>query len=228
MNDVIAAAPAHRTYDFILPPGWRRFHLRRPLGPQAESYAAQALAGRNLRDRGPLAQRQLAQRMSAMLTAAAERGVTDLALPVTPEQGGVSGASFVITPLSLPDDADPMEFLVALASRDDTAQLVEIRDLVALRTARRQPREIADPAGEIMAAADDFGVGGLAAELAAELGGRHYDNRVQYFIGHPERPADWIMVAFSAGDDDSATSRELAEALVALFDQIMLSVRYHA
>ena len=53
-----------------------------------------------------------------------------------------------------------------------------------------------------------------------------WTQRVQYFIGDPQRRDSWIIVVFSASDSGDTESAELSQALVELFDEVIQSVRF--
>ena len=148
----------------------------------------------------------------------------DLVLPVTLVGGRLMSASWAFLPLVTPEGSDPLELLAAIASRDDSASLLDVGDLVALRITSRAQRS-----AELLQTA----VARVAADLnepAPEVvdfdQAAVWTQRVQYFIGDPQRRDSWIIVVFSASDSGDTESAELSQALVELFDEVIQSVRF--
>ncbi|MDR1266094.1 MAG: hypothetical protein LBK42_11190 [Propionibacteriaceae bacterium] len=219
-----------RRYEFVLPSGWHRFDLRRPLPAQAERYAAKLLEGASLGDRAAMVRANLARSLEAQLRQAQDKGILDLVMPTMHGAGLAPATSFMFAPLELPDGVGPMELLMATAQRDQTAQLVEIEDLVALRTEARTVNAGHDLAAEAAQAGRQLGLPPEAIiETTADLGETvtTYSRRVQYLFGHPDRPQGWMVAVLATVESDNSDAKALADAVVALFDQIMLTVRFH-
>ena len=123
--------------------------------------------------------------------------------------------TFVVVPLTWPDGIDAVEGISAIAATDPSAQLAEVAGLVALRTETTTARpDAAQPAT-------------LAAEAGiADVPVVPKSHRVQYFIGDPERPDDWITVLFSIPLPEGEQAEHWAQAEAEVFDSIMSSVRF--
>lgn len=155
---------------------------------------------------------------------ARDNGVLDLVLPATMIEGAPLSASWAFLPMETPEANDPVELLAAIASQDASATLVDLQGLVALRISSRAQRS-GDLLQEVVhQVASDLGE--TVSEVPEQEQAVVWTERVQYFIGDPRRPENWIIVVFSAtdaGDDESAA---LTAALVELFDEVMLTVRF--
>ncbi|MDR1078220.1 MAG: hypothetical protein LBL55_06120 [Propionibacteriaceae bacterium] len=225
-----ATVGPQRRYEFILPSGWHRFDLRRPLPAQAERYAAKVLEGEALGDRGALVRANLARSLEAQLREAQAKGVLDLVMPTMHGAGLAPATSFMFAPLELPEEAGPMELLMATAQSDQTARLVEVEDLVALRTEARVANVGRDLRTEAAQAGRQLGLPPEAIVATAADPGEAvmtYSHRVQYLLGHPDRPQGWMVAVMATVESDSEDAKAAADLVVALFDQIMLTVRFH-
>ncbi|MDR1790699.1 MAG: hypothetical protein LBR20_03415 [Propionibacteriaceae bacterium] len=216
-----------RRYEFVLPPGWFRFDMRRPLDPQISRYVDALVEGRELGDKRALVKANLRSAIGNQLAEAEGQEALDLVLPTLQSTGVVSTASFAVFPLKLPDESDPVEFIAAIASRDTSATLVEVEDLVALRTEAKKPADFGDPQQAIDAMINELGVADSITERPQAADTTFSSHRVVYFIGHPERSEGWVIFAFSVIEQDNDEFRELSDLLIELFDQIMLTVRFN-
>lgn len=213
-----------RTYGFILPPGWFRLDLREPLAPQIQRLADLILDQRGAVPERPRLRVALINQLTRAGEAAKGNEVLDLVLPVQLVEGTALPVTWAFMPLTVPDGADPIEVLAGIASRNETAALIEVRDLVALRIESRTPKSpeqldavidaVASDLGEAVQPSDD----GTAAHL--------WTQRVQYFLGHPQRPDSWIVVAASITDTGGEDAEVLTPALVELFDEVVKTVRF--
>lgn len=213
-----------RAYEFVLPPGWGRIDLRGDVVAQVASlvqaFVKEAPAERRAKARGPLR-----ARLEHMAHELAGRGALDLVLPVQSIEGAVLSASFVFLPFEVPPGEDAIEGLVALAATDASARLIEIRDLVALRTSVRIPiraKELLDNSADLLALMEPAD----REHIAESPGQGFFSRRVQYIVGRPDRQDDWILVAFSTMEAPTPGSAELCTSLEALFDAIVKSVRF--
>lgn len=207
-----ANEPAH--YSYLLPPGWVRVDLRGDLAPQVDAVLGAILEEVPRDDRTKLRVGLRPQLLSALEQAAAG-GAYDMVVPV-PHHGVVGMSTLVVSPLTWPPGVDAVEGLTALAASDPTAELKDVADLVALRIHSTVERsEAAQPTTVA-------GVAGLAADLPDVQRSR----RIQYFVGDPDRPADWITVLFSIPAPDTEPGRQWVDAEVELFDGIMSTVRF--
>lgn len=215
---------AERRYNFIVPPGWLRLDLRGPVRPEVQRFAGVMLADAP-RDRSAAVRAALESQITKLAESSRAEGVLDLVLPARIVDGAAVTASFAVMAFDTAE-LDPVEVIAGLAARDDSARLVEIADLVALRT---EETVTADQQAVLEAAVATAEAAGLAPDPseAAELSLPVLrSRRVRYFLGHPDRPDDWIIAALSAAQSDSPESVALTDTIVELFDEIMLTVRF--
>lgn len=211
------SAQAHTTpshYAFLLPPGWVRIDLRGDLAAQVEMVIARH-AERTPRDAVARLRAFATPRLLAAVRDAAASGALDLVVPVPRGEGLEAMSTFVVVPLKWPDGIDAVEGITAIAATDPSAQLAEIAGLVALRTESTTARpDAAQPAT-------------LAAEAGiADVPTVPNSRRIQYFIGDPERPDDWITVLFSIPLPDGELAEQWAQAEAGVFDSIMSTLRF--
>lgn len=222
MNGMVMATD--RTYQFILPPGWFRVDLRVPMAAQIQELVdvlfSQAPAGSDQSKTRVAATNQLTRACQEAKTG----GVLDLVLPAILIEGMLMSASWAFLPLEAPEGSDPIELLAAIASQDSSASLVEIRDLVALRIASRARRseELLQQVVGAVAQDLDESVPDVPQDEQAVV----WTQRVQYFLGHPQRPDGWIIAVFSGADAGDEESKALTDALVELFDEVMQTVGF--
>lgn len=201
-------------YSYVLPPGWVRVDLRGELPRQANEVMSILMAEVPPDQRTAL-KMGLRPRLVAALEAAAEGGAYDMVVPVP--RGGVVGLStMVLSPMRWPDGVGAVDALAALAASDSSAELKEVSELVALRIHSTVSR--ADDAQPSAVA--------TAAGLTTTVPDVPTSVRVQYFIGDPERPDDWITVLFSMPGLDFEAGRQWVDAEVSLFDRIVSTLRF--
>lgn len=218
------AVVTDRTYQFILPPGWYRVDLRKAMASQVKELVDGLVA------QAPAGPQQSRVRVAAtnQLTMACQEakanGVLDLVLPAKLIEGALMSASWAFLPLETPAGSDPIELLAAIASQDTSASLVEIQDLVALRIWSRAQRseEALQQAVAAIAVELDEPVPEVPDEDQAVV----WTHRVQYLLGHPQRPECWLIAAFSGVDGGDEQSVALTDALVELFDEVIQTVRF--
>lgn len=207
----MSTQPSH--YAFLLPPGWVRIDLRGDLVAQVEMVIARH-AERAPRDAVARLRSFATPRLLEAVRDAAASGALDLVVPV-PRDGLEAMSTFVVVPLKWPDGIDAVEGITAIAATDPSAQLAEVAGLVALRTESTTSRpDAAQPA----TLAVEAGIGDVPVVPSSR--------RVQYFIGDPERPDDWITVLFSIPLPDGEHAEQWAQAEAGVFDSIMSSVRF--
>jgi hypothetical protein len=215
----------NRYYNFVLPPGWVRLDLRGELAGQAQHFADVMLA-----EADPTRKQELSRTLQGQVLKVAQQakqdGVLDLVLPAMMVDGSVFNASFAIMPFDPGDGLDPVEVLAGIAAADSTASLVEIRDLVALRTLEREAAEAEQLRASVVEAALAAGAQPDASGSESVALPQAWSRRVRYFLGDPARPDGWVIVAFAALEVDSDESRQFTDALVELFDEIVLTVRF--
>ena len=201
-------------FTYLLPPGWVRIDLRGDLEPQVEQVLTRH-AERIPRDQQAKVRAFAGPRLLSGVREAAAGGAYDLVVPV-PRQHYETISTFVVAPLAWPDGIDAIDGITAIAASDSSAQLAEIGGLVALRTQADVAR--ADEGPVIQAARRE----GLEGDIPTVATSR----RVQYFIGDPERPRDWITALFSIPLADNEQALEWVTAETELFDSVMKSLRF--
>lgn len=211
-----------RRYSFICPPGWFRLDLRQPTSAQVRRLADIVLEQRPSAPNQAQVRVALIAQLTRSCEAAAASEVLDLVLPVEVFEGAMMPASWAFLPLDVPDGADPIELLAGIAGRNPSASLMEVHDLVALRIESRtqKPTDDLDRAVDSMAA--DLGVPRQETDDHREV----WTQRVQYFLGHPQRPDGWIVVTASITDSGGEDAEVLTPALVELFDEVVKTVRF--
>lgn len=215
-----------RQYNFVIPPGWLRLDLRGDVEPEARRFADVVLAEAP-RDSVAAVRAAVVRQITELAQASKADGVLDLVLPVMSVDGSTANATFAVVAFDT-GELDPVDVIAGIASRDASATLIEVADLVALRT-------------EEEVTADPDAVRAAVVELATEAGAvpdpegtpptelpTMVSRRVRYYLGHPERPGDWIIAMMSAMQADTESSRKLTQTMVDLFDQVMLTVRFDA
>ncbi len=222
-EQVGAGIVENRTYTFILPPGWFRVDLRKALAPQVRELTDLVLAQRSASGDSSKLRVALVSEMTRVTDAARSSRVLDLVLPVTLIEGTALPVSWAFMPLTVPDGADPIEMLAGIASRNDSALLTEVRELVALRIQSRKPKSTVLMDEVLEAMSSDLG----EVVLSPDGGGPQqlWVERVQYFIGDPSRPSSWIVAAASITDTGADDQEVLTPVLVELFDEVVKTVR---
>ncbi len=198
----------------LLPPGWVRLSLTADVAVQAEALTDDYLASVP-RDQRAHHRRLFVDQLASVAREAAAGGASDLFLP-GPALRGAFRSTFVMAPLPIPEGVDAVEMLAAIAANDPSAKLLDLPGLVAMRI-------------EGVAARGGIEQGqALARQVGIDdpLAGVTESRRVQYFIGDPDRPDDWVRALFSTplADDEDGLRRADAEA--ELFDAIISSVRF--
>ncbi|RIJ77497.1 hypothetical protein D1871_07165 [Nakamurella silvestris] len=143
-------SPEAIAYDLVLPPGWVRCDLRIP---DLEPTTNRLLGVADLNWKGALSAADragLAARWNDGLRAAARAGVLDVYLPVVPVEGVGLTSTIGVSVLEPDGDADAGDLLIAVATADPSARVVEVSGNLALRTrAVGSTRPLVEgPAGE--------------------------------------------------------------------------------
>lgn len=201
-------------YSYTLPPGWERIDLRGDLPAQVDGLLS-TIAEQVPRDSRARVRVALLPTLLESLREAAAGGAYDMVVPV-PADAFMALSTFLVSPLKWPAGVDAVEALTAIAASDSTAELKDVAGLVALRTHSDVQRTDAAQPARI---AGEAGLGVQAPEVPTS-------RRVQYFIGDPERPGDWITALFSIPALDTETGRQWVDAEVSIFDGVMSTVRF--
>jgi hypothetical protein len=213
-----------RRYNFVIPPGWLRLDLRGELEPEVRRFADVLLVDAP-RDRVAAARAALVRQITSLASAAKADGVLDLVLPVMSVDGSTANASFAVTAFDTAD-LDPVDVIAGIASTDASATLIEVADLVALRTEEAVASDPDAVRATVIEMATDAGAAtdspGTPEPVLPELVSR----RVRHYLGHPERPDDWIIAMLSVMQADTESSRNLSQTMVDLFDQVVLTMRF--
>ena len=219
-GDAVPAEPAQQApeYELVLPPGWIRLDLRRSDKVGVRELADRLLSGQardlaaGLRPRVELALRSLAAQARA-------EGALDVYFPWASVGGAPIPARFVVAQTSASEVQDPMEVLLRAAEVDRSSRAVDIRGSVALRTESTSAAgsSFREYLGSTEGSVGDQDVAG--AEAIEELVHR----RVRYLVGVPGSATKWVSVVFSATVPPGEEGGSLGDALVELFDAIMMS-----
>jgi hypothetical protein len=188
------AAAAEVGYRIVLPPGWARIPLRSGTDEAIEAIL-DAVAPE---PPGAPADRRTGAAEAIRKAAASARdgnGV-HLYLPVVARYGRPIAASFVVAEVAFGslDPLDPALLLARRAAAPDTERFI-LDGVVCSRTESGQP---ADPARGAAAAS----------------------RRVDYVLPVPNEPDRWILITFSALEDD------LTSDLIQLFDAVIATFRW--
>ncbi|HEX3614372.1 MAG TPA: hypothetical protein VHU88_21985 [Sporichthyaceae bacterium] len=193
MTDPEAGA-AEVGYRIVLPPGWARIPLR---SGTAEAIEAVLNAVAPEPSSVPADRRTDAAEAIRKAAAAARDGNgVDLYLPVVARYGRPMAESFVVAEVAFGslDPLDPAVLLARRAAAPDTERLI-LDGVVCSRTESGHP---ADPARGAAAAS----------------------RRVGYVLPVPDEPDRWILITFSALEDD------LTSDLIQLFNAVIATFRW--
>jgi hypothetical protein len=195
-------------FELILPEGWAIL----PTGADQQRETDAAIEGIVMiavppdlpRDSAEPWRRELRRHLTHAVEEARETGARSVGLPIAPMDGVVIPASFCTAVLDDPEAADPEELLAGLladAGADGSFQEIGGGPAVRVEDVVTEP-----------------GPGGL------------YDGptrRVAYYLPHPDVPGCWAVTTFTTMADGNPRSL-FADALVALFDAIMSTMRWRA
>lgn len=207
-----------REIEYVLPDTWTALDLSEPLGAQIDQVTRRMFAGAPTE--AEHARRTVAAQMRSSLEQAKRNGALQFLLEVDAVGGVRSGTSLTLLPF--PDDEeDPMETLVAVASRTPGAVVLESGDLVALRTI-----ETEDATRDVQGSVEETSL--QVPELAEQdLSGLSVQRRtLTYYVGHPEHKQDWMVFIGQLMASTSPESQQIADFLVRMCDAIVSSVRF--
>ncbi len=199
-----------KEFRVIAPPGWQAISLGGDIQRQATVYANRLLPTAEPALRGSVASRLATQ----FADLAAHGAVTYLAAA----EGALllGSPSLIVGPLRLPPQTTGMEYMLAVASQDSTAELFDMEEAVALRT-----YEDRDATADVVKEVTSMGAGGSVA--TAEVRTR----AARYIVGVPEEPEKWAeimgFISWSSVVAD-ATSFEPH----ALLDDVVSTLRWSA
>ncbi len=207
-----------RAIEYILPANWTTIELTEPLGAQVDELSRRMFAGAP--NEAEQARRSVAARLRSSLEEAKAKGAIQMWVEAEPAGGVRSGASLTLMPFP-EDNDDPMSSLVAVASQTPGAVVLEAGDLVVLRTLAEE-----DATSDTQEAVDQ-----LKAEVSElqeqDLGSLRVKRRsLTYYVGHPDYPEDWMVLMGQVMVDASQEAGKLADAVVAMCDAIVGSVRF--
>lgn len=195
------------SFAIAMPPGWVRLpagqELRWQLQKQIETIVSEALPASLPRDRTEPWRGEIRKRLTRAVLDAEEAGATAVYLPAHPVNGVVIPASFIESEVEDDGRGTPVELISDIVG---DAESNATRCVIDGASGARIDRTItkAQPKGDW-----------------PEISTR----QIVYTIEVPHREGRWIVLSFSAifGDNPSA---ELSEALVSLFDALMLTFRW--
>lgn len=205
-----------KPFTIYVPAGWMRFDL--PLGVAAGSraYAVTAAARASGSVRAAV-RGQVEITLERTLTELAGGGAVAAFLPTQESDWGPVAAMAVVMPVQSDDDSRPLDLVLALASADESAQLVDLPGLVALRTTSTGSdpdlyAKAAAQAQELLGGGD----GPVEGEIPAAS-----VTRVRYLLGSPTDSEKWADLLFSVQAPATPLGQELTEAAVGLFDAMV-------
>jgi hypothetical protein len=188
-----------------LPPGWMRLPARRAedaaLRAAVDEIIAEALPETLPRDRAEPWRGEMRKTITGIVTEAREAGANAVYLPVRPVNGVNIPASFVESEIDDDGAGDPGGVLASiLAGADGTLHVID---------------------GAHAARTDSAVVSVEPREGWPELTTR----QIVYTVEVPHREGRWVVLSFSAASGDRP-SAALSDALVELFDALMLTFRW--
>lgn len=217
-----------KRFEVYCPAGWTHIDLADDVARSSRSVALAATSAGPVEGRAALTGR-VAHQLESAFSGLAEGGAWSMMMPLTGPTAIAVRPTVVFAPLSLPPGSQPMDALVALASSDPTAEVMDIDPLVALRTSRSD-----DVTEALEARASDL-VGHVVPDAGGEAPAPRPDDvtrvlarRVRYVLGDAEDPDKWADVVFSLTHLDDAEQAELADAAVDAFDALVKTFRWRS
>ena len=204
MTSTITAPQA--SFLIALPPGWMRLPAR--VGEQAvlrsmiDEIVAEAFPDSLPRDTAEPWRHELRKSITGMVVEAREAGASAVYLPVRPVNGVNVPASFVESEIDDGGIGDPGAVLADILADSDDATLHTIDGAHAART---------DSSIVRVDSRDDW-----PAMITRQIA---------YTISVPHREGRWVVLSFSAASGEHPVAA-LSDALVALFDALMLTFRW--
>lgn len=210
-----------RAFRLTLPQGWTRLDLTGDLDSQLEAILPQLVA-----DAAPTARAALTEHLRAglrdTLLAFQQGGATCAVLPVQPMADIRLDAFLVVLPLAVPEDTKPLDLLLSTAATDPTATLVDLDDMVAIRTTSED--DITANFSEVPALIREIGGDGTDVTAVADL--RVTSRKVRYQLGVLDDPDRWLDVLATTNQSQHPESIAIADATIQLMDAIIESLRW--
>lgn len=189
-----------------LPPGWMRLPARASeeatLQAMIDEIVAEALPSSLPRDAAEPWRGEMRKTFTAMVVEAREAGASAVYIPVRPVNGVNVPASFVESEIDDDGADDPGSVLAGILADADDGTLHVVDGAHAART-------------------DSSTVRVEARDGWPEMTTR----QIVYTIEVPHREGRWVVLSFSAASGDRP-SAALSDALVELFDALMLTFRW--
>lgn len=206
------------TVSLFLPQGWVRIDLLSDRATQIRRVTEERLRTAPEASRAQVATYLHAQ-LGELTDQLAESGAFVLAFPVVPLDGVLIQPQLTVARWELPDARDPMDVLLVIASRDETAEVLDAGELVALRVTAE--RDVTD---ETLAA--------LGAEMGEDATGvpdglRLLGFQARYFLGDPQRQDRWLTAVCSMTYPASEDSEDLLASMTGLFDELVTAIGWH-
>jgi hypothetical protein len=189
-----------------LPPGWMRLPARASdeadLAALIEVIVAEALPASLPRDKAEPWRGEMRKTFTAIVVEARDAGASAVYLPVRPVNGVNIPASFVESEIDDGGVGDVGSVLAGILAGSENGTLHVIDGAHAARTDSSTVR------------------------VEARDGWPEMTNRqIVYTVEVPHREGRWVVLSFSAASGDSP-STALSDALVELFDALMLTFRW--
>ncbi len=213
------------TFQHFMPAGWYRLDLTEEVAPQVAELAALLTEGAPV-DRRRAARETVTRRLLPSVEEFA-RGDA-LSVLMTTDATDPLRPTIVFMPFRAPEEVDPMDLLVGLATQEPTAELIDLPDLVALRmTSEKDVTE--DAEATIRSEVLDPLLGAEVAQAAApgEADLRVVSRQVRHVIGNPSDRDQWLDVYFALTHLDLPEIRETADAAIELGDVLVRTVRWN-
>lgn len=206
--------------DYFLPEPWAAVDLTADLATQTRAVAERLVEPLTGPDR-VRALGVISSLIDDQVAALVRVGARHLLIEADPVGGVRTGTFLAVFPGPPLKGEDPLQALLAIASRTPGAVVLEAGALVVLRTIESQDRtaEIGDG---IDAASRALG-GGLPG---LPEGTEAVTRRLTYYLVDPERPDSWLLVSGSVTTRDDEPGAALAQSLVAVCDAVVETVRF--
>lgn len=209
-----------KAFTMLLPPEWVLIDLQGDRRDGVRAIVAGWLQGLTP-EQAAAARPILLSRMEAMTSDMATRGIAALVM----QSAGLNEVgvqpSLVVRPMEIPEDAQPLDLLVALAGSDSTAEILDVNHLVGLKTSR-----VEKVGASVDNALDSFppDLRSAASQpdklpLLATLGIR-VAHRSQYMLGVPDDRSSWVELYGSVEVSDDLEGEALADAYGQMFDAL--------
>ncbi len=212
-------------FSTFVPAGWASIDLS-PLREDQLSAALVAVVGAVPAPARDAVRRYATPSIEGTVRALAERGGLRVLMPAAAFATSPIRPLIAILPLAggVRDDADPVEYVVAIAQHEPSARMIEPPGMVGIATRTEK----------VTTARLQQGLQTLPADLA-ELAGTDLDRaraltrvtvEARYVIGVPGDPQRWVDVLATYSHEDVAAARDAAEAIGLFLDQWVNTVRW--